>query len=84
MTVYGSQDLVSRNVSRDVLWCQRSSRGTPKLTNICRRYIDDLQHVESQLYVKLNLLSAWGRLEMMGPYPDELSYSSNRGAATNL
>lgn len=30
------------------------------------------------------LLKSWGRLEMMGPYPGALSYSSNSGAATSL
>lgn len=37
-----------------------------------------------QLYIKLNLLNSWGRLEMMGPYPGALSYNSNNGAATSL
>lgn len=26
----------------------------------------------------------WGREEIIGPYPCELSYNSNNGAATNL
>ena len=37
-------------------------------------------HCKGALY----LLSVCGRLEMMGPYPAELSYSSNSGAATSL
>lgn len=30
------------------------------------------------------LLKSCGRLEIIGPYPGALSYSSNNGAATNL
>ena len=37
-----------------------------------------------ELPVTTHLLSACGRLAMTGPYPGELSYSSNNGAATNL
>lgn len=36
------------------------------------------------IYTKLNLLKTCGRLAMTGPYPAELSYNSNSGAATSL
>lgn len=36
------------------------------------------------LKVSTNLHSACGSEEMIGPYPCELSYNSNNGAATSL
>lgn len=63
---------------------------TTFIKKICQKtylinYIN-LSHIHAHFLIpeKSYLLKSCGRLEIIGPYPGALSYSSNKGAATNL